>query len=394
MNKFLSLIGMCSAIFIASCTSEQALTITIENPSDFDRSKEMIEIPVDDLKAYIELKENQTYIVKNETDEIIPTQITYDNKLIFQAGTNAKETINYILSTGEHKTFTSKSFGRFIPERKEDFAWENDLVAFRVYGNALIEVDGPSNGLDLWYKKTDKLIIDKWYNDDIAGKRSYHQDHGEGLDDYKVGRTLGAGMMAPFVNEKLWLNENFIQHEVYEQGPLRTTFKLIYNDIEVNGKTFGESRIFSLDAGSQLTKVTQVYAISDPIAVAAGIVKRDDSNYIAQETTEKGTTTLVYAEPTSPAAGNVYIGMIVPSEVEDIITDTYTMVNIKTKEKETHSHILAVTTYQPNHPESYYIGYGWEKFGFSKVEDFQTYIINFAAGLDQPLIINLNKDIQ
>ena len=26
------------------------------------------------------------------------------------------------------------AFGRFVPEREDDFAWENDKVAFRVYG--------------------------------------------------------------------------------------------------------------------------------------------------------------------------------------------------------------------------------------------------------------------
>ena len=386
MKKFLLYIGVIAVI--VSCSSEQTITVTVENPSDFDRSDEIVEISTDNL-ANIELKENQTYTVKNENGEIVPIQITYDGYLIFQSGTNAKETKVYTITAGEPQSFPSKSYGRFIPERKEDFAWENDRVAFRVYGNALIETDGPSNGIDIWYKRTNDLIIDKWYKDDIAGVRSYHEDDGEGLDDYKVGRTLGAGMMAPFVNDQLWLNENFIQQELYEQGPLRTTFKLTYKDIEVDGKIFSESRTFSLNAGSQLTKITQVYGTTEPIAVAAGIVKREESNYIAQETTEKGTTTIVYAEPTSPKAGNIYVGMIVPFEVEDVITDTYTITNSKTKKPETHSHILAATTYQPNNPITYYIGYGWEKFGFPKVGDFQTYIINYAARLEQPLIVNV-----
>lgn len=385
MKKFLLFIGVIAVI--VSCTSEQTVTVTVENPSDFDRSAEMVEISIENL-ADIKLKENQTYLVKNENGELIPSQITYDNKLIFQAGTDSGASKTYIIAAGEPQNFPSGSFGRFVPERKEDFAWENDRVAFRVYGNALIETDGPSNGIDIWYKRTNELVIDKWYKDDIAGVRSYHEDNGEGLDDYKVGRTLGAGMMAPFVNDQLWLNENFIRQETYEQGPLRTTFELTYKDIEVDGKIFSESRIFSLDAGSQLTKITQVYGTNEPIAVAAGIVKREESNYIAQETTDKGTTTIVYAEPTSPKAGNVYVGMVAPFEVEEIMTETYTIKNPKTEKSETHSHILAATTYQPNHPVTYYIGYGWEKYGFPKVEDFQTYVINYAAALEQPLIIN------
>ena len=29
------------------------------------------------------------------------------------------------------------TYARFVPEREDDFAWENDLVAFRAYGPAM-----------------------------------------------------------------------------------------------------------------------------------------------------------------------------------------------------------------------------------------------------------------
>ncbi|MDR2039516.1 MAG: DUF4861 domain-containing protein, partial [Bacteroidales bacterium] len=258
-------------ILLLSCNS--GLNITVENPSEFDRL-ETVEIPTGKL---MNLPAEKVYIVANQKGEIIPSQTTYDRKLIFQTDIKAKECLSYTVKTGTQSTFRSKVYGRFITERKDDFAWENDRVAFRIYGPALVAVDGPSNGLDLWYKRTSDLIIDKWYKDDLAGIRSYHDDHGEGLDDYKVGRTLGAGMMAPFENDSLTLNENFVGQEVLENGPLRTTFKLTYKDITVNGKTFSESRTFSIDAGSQLTKVTQEYGTRDTLTVAAGLIKRTEN---------------------------------------------------------------------------------------------------------------------
>ena len=39
-------------------------------------------------------------------------------------------------------------FGRFVPERKDDFAWENEYAAFRMYGPALAP-ENPSNGVDM-----------------------------------------------------------------------------------------------------------------------------------------------------------------------------------------------------------------------------------------------------
>ena len=45
-----------------------------------------------------------------------------------------------------------------------------------------------SSGLDVWVKRTPRLIINDWYMVD-----DYHRDTGEGADLYSVGRTRGCG---------------------------------------------------------------------------------------------------------------------------------------------------------------------------------------------------------
>ena len=381
MKKIFFLIT--ALIGLISC--ESGINVSVENPSNFDRS-EIAEIPVEKLMS---LPSGKAYIVTNNNGEILPSQLTYDGKLIFLTDIKAKEAISYVIKTGAPTTFQPKTYGRFITERKDDFAWENDHVAFRIYGPALIAVDGPSNGIDFWYKKTNNLIIDKWYKDDIAGIRSYHDDHGEGLDDYKVGRTLGGGMMAPFVNDSLVLNENFTKQEILENGPLRTTFKLTYKDITVGEITFSESRTFSIDAGSQMTKVTQEYGTKNAITVAAGIVKRfkEDEAYTAY--TDKGVAAVLYEEPESEKAGKVFAGMIFPTGIENAVSYTYNNTHSITKKDETHSHVLAIKTYYPGKPVTYYTGYGWNKFGYPTLGDFQNYIAYFSITLEEPLIIKI-----
>ena len=368
---------------LLSC--ETGINISVENPSNFERT-DIVEISADKLMA---LPAGKAYVVSNKNGDLLPSQLTYDGKLIFKTNIKANETLFFAIKTSSPKTFQAETYGRFITERKDDFAWENDRVAFRIYGPALIPVDGPSNGIDFWYKRTNNLIIDKWYKDDLAGVQSYHDDHGEGLDDYKVGRTLGGGMMAPFVNDSLTLNENFIAQEIFENGPLRTTFKLTYKDITVDGKTFSESRTFSIDAGSQLTKVTQEYGTKDVITVASGIIKRskDDQPYVAY--TEKGGATIIYEEPESEKVGKIFIGMIFPKGIEDATTKTTTIIHPKTQNKETHSHVLGVMTYYPEQPIVYYTGYGWDKFGFPTIGDFQNYITYFMKLFEEPLIIRI-----
>ena len=41
-------------------------------------------------------------------------------------------------------------FARFVPERMDDFAWENDRIGFRVFGPALSLVEETGNGVDVW----------------------------------------------------------------------------------------------------------------------------------------------------------------------------------------------------------------------------------------------------
>jgi hypothetical protein len=384
MKKIYSIITV--AVFFLSCSTKD-VKITIENPADFDRMTELAEIPIDSVKGKIKVSDSLVYIVQTEAGEVIPSQVTYDRKIIFQPQLKANETKSFIIVTGEAKDFESKTYGRFITERKDDFAWENDRVAFRIYGPALVEIDGPSNGIDIWYKRTNSLIIDKWYKDDLAGVASYHDDHGEGLDNYDVKRSLGAGAMAPYVDNKLWLNENFVSEELLDNGPLRTTFKLVYKNLDVNGISIPENRTISLDAGSQLSKVIQAYTIKEPMSVAAGIVKREKGDSVITSL-EKGY--IVYAEPETDKASGVYLGLVFPQGLTESKLDTYDVLNPKTNKQNTYSHVLGVTIQQPNIPVTYYTGYGWSEFGFPAVADFEKYIQNFAEGLKQPLKIQYN----
>lgn len=372
------------AALLVSCKSKNEMKVVIGNSIDIDRRTEMIEIPVKDVEYNVKLSETEpAYIVKNVQGEVVPSQVTSDGKLIFQSNLKGKETSIFYITAGAPQQYEAKTFGRFVPERADDFAWENDRVAFRIYGPALLGIDGPSNGIDAWYKRTNNLIIDKWYKDDIAKVASYHEDHGEGQDDYKVGRSLGAGAMAPYAYDKLWLNENFVSQEVLDNGPLRTTFKLTYKDIDVDGKTYTESRTFTIDAGSQLTKIAQEYGFEAPMPVAAGFVKRTNDSIIVN--TEKNY--LVYAEPYSEVVDNVFLGMVFPEGYEKSIVDTYTIKNLKTEKDDTFSHVLAVSTYQPGTPVVYYTGYGWSKFGFSTIADFEKYIADFSLALKEPIVV-------
>ena len=166
------------------------------------------------LSKVLKSDDFKSFVVFDEAGKEIPSQLLFMGekspvKLIFQATVEGKSKAVYEIRIGKPSAYQQKTFGRLVPERFDDYSWENDRIAFRVYATALIAKDGPSNGIDVWVKRTDKLVVDRWVKDYKAGISSYHNDSGEGCDCYKVGRTLGAGAMAPFVNDSLWLGSNF-----------------------------------------------------------------------------------------------------------------------------------------------------------------------------------------
>lgn len=380
-NKILFAAAAAALMVFGCSTDEKSVTVTVENPSDFDRSEELVEVPQSQL-AKVALAEGQAYVVTNDEGHLVPSQLTYDGKLVFQSGLDANASARYTVTAGDAHDYEARTYGRFVPERLDDFVWENDRVAFRAYGPALIAKDGPSTGVDAWYKRTSKLVVDEWYADEFAGVKKYHDDHGEGMDDYSVGPTLGAGFPALYVDGVMVKNKNFVDYEVFENGPLRTTFTLVYDDLDVNGNAVSEKRTVSIDAGSQMNRITVEYGLTEPTDVVAGFPMRDLADeYIT------GDDYIMYLEPPTRQSRNVWLGVVMPGMRETAV-DTYT-VPAGQKQPGDYHHILAVKEYTPGTPVTYYAGFGWEKWGFPSVDSFRTYLENVSAALANPLKVTV-----
>ena len=103
-----------------------------------------------------------------------------------------KETKTFTVVVGAKQEFSKeqfRAFGRFVRERFDDFAWENDRVAHRTYGKALETWAGEpltSSTMDIWSKRTPRMVVNDWYLAD-----HYHADSGEGFDDYSAGKSRG-----------------------------------------------------------------------------------------------------------------------------------------------------------------------------------------------------------
>lgn len=385
MNK--NLFILCLSLFVISCTSKDNFKLVIKNDSDFDREEELLEIPVADIEKRISLSKSQVYNVLDAEGAVIPSQITHDKLLIFQPNLKSKESKAFEIVASDSVRFEKLVDVKFRAERYDDMAWENDKLGFRFYGKALEAIQAPMSGLDIWCKRTSRLVLDEWYPNDISGKASYHVDHGEGADFYPVGRTLGAGSMSPYFDGALQLNSNYISHEILDNGPLRVSFRLTYPSINVKGKELSESKEVRLDAGSYLTEILQTYNTeeeTDTFMVAAGFAFRGEETPIIR--TNK-LDYLIYHDPAVKSNGELFLGLIIPQGIEENFVDTTIFVDENGKETGNTKNVLALTTYKPATGVRYYVGFGWDKAGCKDIESFETYLSNYSRRLKEPFIL-------
>lgn len=247
----------------------------------------------------------------------------------------------YIIVDSPHADFVSQTYGRYIPERKDDFAWENDKIAFRVYGKALEGTKENANGIDVWVKRTNKLIINERYK-----LQDYHTDHGDGVDYYHVGLTLGAGNIAPFLNDSIYYPNNYRTWEVQDNGPLRTTFKLTYEPWNVAGAAVSMTKTISIDAGSQMSKIAiQLSTTSrDSLPVVVGIIKREgEADYYF----DRSNGIMAYWEPRDAKFGTTGVGCIFPNPAQEM--------------QVTKEHFLTKFTVKTNSTINYFSGAAWDR---------------------------------
>lgn len=374
-------------VFVLVIASEVAaqtqLTVTAVNKLKTARASETIELTAEALAALGE-KDLMTIHVRDRAGKEVLAQAVdtdYDDyhkpdTLIFQADFGPNETKTFTLTAGAKREYSKEDFrayGRFVRERFDDFAWENDRIAHRTYGKALITWKGEpltSSSIDIWSKRTSKLVINDWYMVD-----NYHADHGEGLDAYSAGPTRGCGGSGIWSNGQLFIPTNFVDSRVLTNGPIRVMFELVYEPFDVNGVKVSQVLRVSLDAGSQLDRfqVSSRAAGSGSLALAVGLKKAKE----AQKEFNQARGWLTTWEPVDKNLGMQGLAVVVdPSTVDKLGED-----------KLNHLVILkpGVAT-----PITYWAGFAWDRAGqITSAESWKAYVDQFAERLRSPIEVKV-----
>jgi hypothetical protein len=301
--------------------------------------------------------------------------------VIFQSDFAPGETKTFTVTSGKKQQYEPgdfKAYGRFVRERFDDFAWENDLIAHRTFGRALETWKGEpltSSSIDVWSKLTPKLIINEWY---MMGDAFYHHMTDNGGDDYTSGATRGDGGNGLWAGDKLCVAKNFVDSRELANGPIRVMFELDYEPFDVNGAKVAETVRITLDAGSQLDHYHVTFKpenSGEPLTAAVGLkkVKGEAGDFDAAQ------GTLAIWEPMEKNQGMQGVAAVV--DPKKLVKQTADKSN----------NLLLVRT-GPDNAVDYWAGFVWDKAGkITTQEAWKKYVTEFAQGAQSPIEVTIQS---
>ena len=396
----------------------QQATVVVNNPTDAQR-QELVELNMADVKAKLANatpKKGEAYIVKNKRGQQIGSQITHDGKLLIDASVRPHGSATYYISIGKPYQQKYWATGALYKIRKDDIAWENDRCAYRIYGPALQRSGERSFGTDIWVKNTPDTVVYNRYKIDHDGNvlgdkidkkakaakseaqrkalqaqsrevditTSFHLDHGNGLDPYRVGATVGLGAPSLMIGKEQVLPYCYKDYKILDNGPLRFSMELTYNPSTVGDmQNVVEHRIISLDKGSNFNKMTVWYeGLTHPTDFATGFPIHEEDT----ETKTLAKDYVSYADPTDNVEVNnsqVYVGVLFPFGIDN----TYYQLFDKKHDGAT-GHALGLKRGLKNGERySYYFGAAWSKYDVRSYGEWQLRIKEYLEALKTPLRI-------
>ena len=359
--------GACRKTNDAQATSRWAdsqVRFTVKNTESVRRS-EIIEVP-------LAAKRRVSRVIRSDGTPVIFQVLDIDGKktLLALADLPPLASEEYFVAFGD-ETLADQPLnicsGRHVPERMDDYAWENDRIAFRIYGPALganpKETSG--SGIDVWAKRVGYPIIDKWY-----AHGDYHRDHGEGLDAYNVGETRGCGGSGVYIGDKMFSAKVWNTQRTLAVGPLRVMFEVAYPPYRAGDAMVTETKRISLDRGSFFNRIQAKVQIegADSVPFAVGIARQKN-----EEAPMSGPS---WAATMEPEALHGRIGAAIIMKGGELVLAG--------------DHALLVRQAKNGETIEYFAGACWTKEGtFSGLGPWAEHTRNVALPKLKPLVVEL-----
>ncbi len=392
------------SLLAVALSGGERLVLTVTHDLALARPSETITVPWTAVAQALPGALLQKLAVKDAGGNLLPYQVTNIapqakdpegkglayGELIFQHDFAAGEksaTFTVERTETVAPVFPTKTFARYVPERLDDFAWENDRIGHRTYGPALAAPVGPgsskevlvTSGLDVWCKRVSYPIVDRWYN---KGHDHYHKDEGEGMDMYQVGPSRGCGGTGIWDGKALHVGRNYQSWKILANGPIRSVFELTYDTWMANGTIVSEVKRFTVDAGHNLDQIESTFTVATgPKEIVVGIGlnktpadKGQEAKIALTPNQADGSATQWVEQKTNGSLGTA---VIVPAGFSGFAED------------ERNQLFLAKAV--SGQPLRYFAGAGWSKAGeFTTPQAWNDYVAACAARARSPVQVTLS----
>jgi len=373
---------------------ESQQVITVYNDLGIDRIHETVTIKKSELKKEFQEGFEHLQIEDFVSNKTLPIQYIDENNdgikdaVIFQPeitpNQSKKLTLHISNSDINEQVFDTIAFSRFVPERMDDFAWENDKVAFRMFGPKAEEVTKQglpggafSSGIDCWLKRVEYPIINKWYKEHTNGTGDYHKDTGEGVDNFHVGASLGCGGIGVFKDSILFSSGNFSSFLEKESGIIQTAFELKYNPWDAGGNLISEVKKISLSKGSHLTRHELIFD-NEVNGLVTGIPITKENKDLTIDP-EAGWFSLWRPHDNSE------LGLAI------VVDPMYISNHFEYHSQEKDQSHFFVQLKPINNRVVYYSGFGWKKSkAFNTKEEWNAYLKQFSMQQKSPIRLTIN----
>ena len=280
--------------------------ITVKNNSSVVIKDFVAEVPIKKLKLSI-----GNYVVVSQNGEIVPLELVADLKgnefAVFPIKKiDAKSTLSFKIQKGTADKYPKRTYaelahkigGKFngnkyeggfswvkpnylkVPGTFRDHAyyikyegpgWESDKVGYRFYLDQ-------RNAIDAFGKKTSGMVLPAV---GVDGYDNYHLMADWGMDNMKVGKTLGIGSIGYFNGSKAIRIEKRDSAVCFipTDGKVRSQVNTTYYGWDVDENIFNLKSLITIDAGSKASRM-ELLADKTVDNLTTGIIKNKNAELI------------------------------------------------------------------------------------------------------------------
>lgn len=266
--------------------------------------------------------------------------------------------------------------GEIRPDRKDDLIWENEFSGYRAFGPGIQAKGDRLYGYDIFTKSVTYPVLHDRYAKALGPEKlSFHLDHGDGMDSYGVGATLGCGTAALLDSAGIVYPWCWKEAEILENGPRLFQVRLTYPPMVLNGKEVTEHRLITLDSGERLNRVNVTYeGLDEPCPIVVGVVVHAE-NPDGWHADKNVIAVADLGDRNIGQNGEMYCGAVLPGGFERSGFEAF-----PEPVGQAIGHVLGHSTYYPGTTFTYYFGSGWSKAGIKSLYEWINLIWNGTVG--------------